>query len=142
MNTSVQTNLDEHEYYLPLLLTPYSFAKTANSPFYLQRYVDNGGCNWMGIAGEVLDLNRKPVPVGSYRAHVWGSGVDERVTVGSAPSYSPSGWEQFLFDSPIVRDYNVQLELPNGTAVSRVYRVQSRSSCEENLIRFDFVGQR
>ena len=93
----------------------------------------------MGIAGEVLDLNRNPVEKGSYRVHVWGSGIDNRLTVGTAPAYSPSGWEQFLFDSPVVRDYNVQLETNNGTAVSQVYSVQSRASCNQNLVRFDFV---
>lgn len=127
----------------PPTLTPtrseYIFTRSNTSPFYLQNFANSAGCNWMGIAGEVLNLERNPVPAGSYVVHVWGSGIDSRVTVGSAPDYSPSGWEQFLFDSPVVRDYNVQLETPSGTAVSQVYRVQSRSSCNENLVRFDFV---
>ena len=93
----------------------------------------------MGVAGEVLDLNRNPVEVGSYRIHVWGNGIDERVVAGSAPYYSPSGWEQFLFDSPVIRDYTVQLESVNGTAVSQAYRIQTRSSCNQNLVRVDFV---
>ncbi|MEJ2746579.1 MAG: hypothetical protein P8183_01475 [Anaerolineae bacterium] len=115
------------------------FTKSNSSPFYLQNFANNAGCDWMGIAGEVLDLNRNPVEKGSYRVHVWGSGIDNRLTVGTAPAYSPSGWEQFLFDSPVVRDYNVQLETNNGTAVSQVYSVQSRASCNQNLVRFDFV---
>ncbi len=115
------------------------FTKTDNSPFYLQNYANTAGCDWMGIAGEVLDINRNPVPAGSYVVHVWGSGIDARITVGTAPDYSPSGWEQFLFNSPVIRDYNVQLETASGTAVSQQYRVQSRASCNENLIRFDFV---
>jgi hypothetical protein len=61
------------------------------------------------------------------------------VAVGSAPVYGPSGWELFLFDSPTVRDYNVQLESPNGTVVSQVYRVQTRATCTENLLQIDFV---
>ena len=93
----------------------------------------------MGVAGEVLDLNRNPVPVGSYQVHVWGSGLDERVVVGGAPAYSPSGWEQFLFNSPVVRDYNVQLETPSGTAVSQVYSITTRASCSQNLVRLDFL---
>lgn len=93
----------------------------------------------MGVGGEVLDLFRNPVTAGSYKVHVWGSGIDERVTVGTAPDYSPSGWEQFLFNSPVVRDYNVQLETVNGTAVSQVYNFTSHASCNENLVRFDFV---
>ncbi|MCB8984191.1 MAG: hypothetical protein H6659_10215 [Ardenticatenaceae bacterium] len=117
----------------------YLFTKSNSSPFYLQNYANNAGCGWMGIAGEVLDLSRNPVAPGSYQVHVWGSGVDARLQVGSAPDYSPSGWEQFLFDSPVIRDYEVQLESSNGTAVSQAYRVQSRASCNQNLVRFDFV---
>lgn len=93
----------------------------------------------MGIAGVVLDVNRRPVPVGSYVVHVWDSGVDQRVTAGSAPAYGPSGWELFLFDSPVVRDYNVQMESTSGTAVSQIYRVQTRASCSENLLQIDFL---
>jgi hypothetical protein len=119
-------------------LSSFLFTKTDSSPFYLQNFANKAGCNWMGIAGEVLDLNRNPI-VGSHRVHVWGSGIDVRLTTGTAPAYSPSGWEQFLFDSPVIRDYNVQLETTNGTAVSQVYSVQSRASCNQNLVRFDFV---
>ncbi len=115
------------------------FTKSDRSPFYLPNFANNAGCQWMGVAGEVLDLLRNPVPVGSYRVHVWGSGIDERLTVGTAPDYSPSGWEQFLFNSPVVRDYNIQLETMNGTAVSQVYSFTTRASCNENLVRFDFV---
>ncbi|MCA9945368.1 MAG: hypothetical protein H6656_07270 [Ardenticatenaceae bacterium] len=117
----------------------YPFTKTDNSPFYLQNHANNAGCGWLGLAGEVLDLERNPVPVGSYRVHVWGSGIDERVIVGGAPDYGPSGWEQFVFDSPVMRDYNVQLESPNGTAVSQIYRVQTHTSCDENLLQINFV---
>ncbi len=117
----------------------YPFTKTAISPFYLENRANGAGCRWLGVAGVVLDINQRPVPVGSYVVHVWDGGIDQRVTVGSAPAYGQSGWEQFLFDSPVVRDYNVQLESPNGTVVSQVYRVQTRASCDENLLQIDFV---
>jgi hypothetical protein len=87
----------------------------------------------------VLDLNRNPVPPGQYRVHVWGNGMDQRPNVSGAPAYSPSGWEQYVANSPVVRDYNVQLETENGTAVSQVYTVQTRASCNQNLVRLDFV---
>lgn len=115
------------------------FTKSDISPFYLQNFANNAGCQWMGVAGEVLDLERRPVMAGSYRVHVWGSGIDERLTVGTARDYSPSGWEQFLLGFPEVRDYNIQLETPNGTPVSQVYSFTTRSSCNQNLVRFDFV---
>jgi hypothetical protein len=119
--------------------SPFPFTKSDSSPFYLQNFANNAGCSWLGIAGEVLDLNRNPVAKGSYQVHVWDSGINERVLVGDAPAYSPSGWEQFIFTSPVVRSYKVQLETPNGTPVSQVYTVTTRASCNENLLRFDFV---
>lgn len=119
--------------------SPFPFTKTDTSPFYLQNYANSAGCNWLGIAGEVLDLNRNPVPPGQYRVHVWGNGVEQRPNVSGAPAYSPSGWEQFVSNSPVVRDYNVQLETENGTAVSQVYTIQTRASCNQNLVRVDFV---
>ncbi len=117
----------------------FPFTKSDISPFYLRNFANNAGCNWLGIAGEVLDLSRNPVAAGSYKVHVWGSGIDARLIVGTAPAYSPSGWEQFVFDSPVIRDYNVQLESVNGTAVSEVYSLQTRASCNQNLLRIDFV---
>ncbi len=117
----------------------FPFTKTDNSPFYLQNHANNAGCGWLGLAGEVLDLTLNPVLIGSYRVHVWGSGIDERVIVGSAPDYGPSGWEQFVFDSHVIRDFNVQMESPNGTAVSQIYRVQTRTNCNENLLQINFV---
>jgi hypothetical protein len=119
--------------------SPYQFTKVPQAPFYLQNFANAAGCNWMGIAGLVYDTQGNPVPAGQYRVHVWGSGIDERPTVGDAPAYGPSGWEQFLFNAPTIRDYNVQLETVSGTAVSEAYSVQSRASCNQNLIQFDFV---
>jgi hypothetical protein len=119
--------------------SPFPFTKDLASPQYLQNYANNAGCDWMGIAGIVLDLNGNPVPNGEYRVHVWDSGIDERVVVGNAPAYGPSGYEQFLYNQPRFQEHNVQLETINGTAVSQVYRIQTRTSCNQNLIRFDLI---
>ncbi len=115
------------------------FTKDDVSPQYLQNFANAAGCNWMGIGGTVLDLNGNPVPTGEYQVHVWDSGIDVRAPVGGAPAYGPSGYEQFLFDAPRIQDNNVQLETVNGTAVSQVYRIQTRASCNQNLISFGFV---
>ena len=117
----------------------FPFTKDLVSPQYLQNFANSAGCNWLGLAGEVFDLDGNPVPQGAYRVHVWESGVDARVTVGDAPAYGPSGYEQFLFDAPRVQEHNVQLETANGTAVSQVFRIQTRASCNQNLIYFVFT---
>lgn len=122
--------------------SPFLFTKDNESPLYLRNTANNAGCSWLGIAGEVLDVVGNPVAPGSYFVHVWDSGIDARVSVGGAPSYGPSGWEQFVFDQPVVRSYNLQLESVNGTPVSQVYRVNTAASCEQNLVFFTFVQNR
>ncbi len=119
--------------------SPFPFTKDLTSPQYLQNFANNAGCNWMGVAGEVLDLDGNPVGPGQYVVHVWDSGIDQRVKVGDAPAYGPSGYEQFIFDAPRVQEHSIQLETSNGTAVSQVYRFQTRASCNQNLIWFIFV---
>jgi hypothetical protein len=118
--------------------SPFTFTKDDVSPQYLQNFANNAGCNWLGIGGEVIGLDNEPVPYGAYRVHIWDSGIDSRVTVGDAPAYGPSGYEQFLFDAPRVQEHNIQLETANGTAVSQIYRVQTRASCNQNLLFFVF----
>lgn len=124
--------------YLPLVAKPHPFAKDEFSPHYLQNFANNAGCNWLGIAGEVFGLDNEPVPYGEYRVHIWDSGIDARVTVGDAPAYGPSGYEQFLFDAPRLQEHNIQLETATGTAVSQAYRVRTRASCNQNLLYFVF----
>lgn len=118
---------------------PYPFTSSDTSPMYLQNFANPAGCNWLGIAGEVLDLQGNPVGAGQYRVHVWGSGVDERVDVGGAPAYGPSGYERSVHNTPAIRDYNIQLETTNGSPVSEAYPVRTRASCNQNLLIFNFV---
>lgn len=123
-------------------LSPFPFTKSPDSPIFLRNFANTAGCDWLGIAGEVLDTNGNPVPPNQLRVHITGSGIDERRPVGGSPAYGPSGWEQFVFDSPVIRSYNLQLETVNGTAVSQVYQVQTRASCNENLLYFIFQQNR
>lgn len=134
--------------FLPLLLKtlptptpgPYPFAKSETSPLYLQNF--NGlGCDWMGVAGEVLDSDGHAFPAGIYNIHVWGNWIDDRIVAGSNLAYGPSGWEVTLADAPVVRVYEIQMETLAGAPLSQVYEFSSRASCNQNLVIFNFVGQ-
>lgn len=122
--------------------SPFPFTKSPDSPIYLRNFANDAGCDWLGLGGEVLDTAGNPVAAGQYRVHVWDSGIDERLDTGSAGAYGASGWEQFVLDAPEIRSYNLQLETTTGTAVSQVYRVQTRASCNENLLYFIFIQNR
>ena len=118
------------------------FTKTSDSPIYLRNYANSAGCQWSGIAGEVLDVSGNPVATGLYRVHIWDGGVDVRLDTSSKRDYGPSGWEQFIFNKPVERSFNIQLETVSGTPVSEVYRVQSVDDCNRNLLYFIFIQNR
>ena len=87
-------------------------------------------------------LDGGPVSRGQYRVHLWESGLNVHAIVGDADvygAYGGTGYEHYLFDSPRVQTHNIQLETINGTPVSQVYRVQTRASCNSNLLVFHFV---
>jgi hypothetical protein len=128
--------------YLPIVNSPLplpQFVKSSDSPYYVQYYSGSGGCDWMGVAGEVLHRDGQPVAPDSYLVRITGGGIDAFVPVGSEPAYGPSGWQQFLFDSPVVRSYEIRLWRVDGAAASPLYSFESRAACDQNLVRFDFV---
>ncbi len=120
----------------------FPFTRTTDSPIYLRNYANSAGCDWAGIAGEVLDVSGNPVATGLYRIHIWDGGVDVRIDTSSKRDYGPSGWEQFILDRPVERFYNLQLETVNQTPVSEVYRVQTANDCNRNLLYFIFLQNR
>ena len=120
------------------------FTRSNDSPIYTQNYANAAGCDWLGIADGVSNVRGNPITGGQYQVHVWGCGVDVRVLAGSAPSYSTygAGYEVYLLDEPAIRTCNVQLETASGSAVSRVYTVQTGNACNTNLTLFNFVQNR
>ncbi len=121
--------------------SPFQFTKSLNSPRFEEQRFYNVNCNWMGFAGQVFDVDNRPI-TGSYRVHVWEDrpgGLNLRAVVGDAPIYGGAGWEQFVSESPLVWTYFLQLERGDGSPVSQVYQVTTRASCRENLILFDFL---
>ena len=123
--------------YLPVILQEYpsAFQPQVGAP----TYAAGEACGGTVMAGVVHDLSGQPVSADRFRVHVWGSGVDARVPVGSAPEVGPAGWEVTLSESLAAGRYSLQLELADGAVVSPIVRVESRAECNQNLIRFDFV---
>ena len=118
--------------------SPYPFTMDDNSPTYTENFANNAGCNWLGVAGQVFDLDGEPVPAGAYMV-----GILDPVTswsfTGSAPEYGPSGWEIYLWNEPIVATYQIQLFTPAGTPVSDIYTFVTVDSCDQNLVLINFV---
>ncbi len=117
----------------------YPFTMDKNSPIFTANYANNAGCNWLGVAGQVFDLEGNPVPAGAYMIWVTESGINYQTFTGGAPAYGPSGWEVFLNDRPRVATHRVQLFTPSGTPVSQVIEFSTWASCSQNLVLINFV---
>lgn len=69
---------------------PFTYEISYETPYY--------GCNWMGIAGVVQDIDGNALT--GYPIHVWGGGIDVVVNSGDKQMYGDSGWEQFINNQP------------------------------------------
>ena len=102
----------------------------------------NLGCNWVGVAGQVFDLQGRPV----MGVRVWLRGTYDTkrkdlysLTLESSP-YGPSGFEITLGDRPLnsTGQLSIQLLDQAGIPISdRVY-FDTFEDCQKNLILINF----
>lgn len=102
----------------------------------------NYGCDWVGVAGQVFDLQGRPV-VG---VRVWLRGTYENkrinfysLTMESSP-YGPSGFEFRLGDKPLntTGQLSIQLLDQAGIPISERIYFDTFEDCEKNLILINF----
>jgi hypothetical protein len=111
-------------------LHPYPFKLSEDGVTYT-RYFFSSECNWLGIAGEVVDQEGNPITGISVVLN--GGGLNNVVTTsGNAPDYAPSGWEHFLDSQPKVGDFTIQL-WHQGQPVSELVEVRTSKDCRRNL---------
>jgi len=109
---------------------PYPFRLSDEGVTYT-RYFFSSECNWLGIAGEVIDQEGNPIT--GISVVVNGGGLNNVVTTsGNAPDYAPSGWEHFLDSQPKAGDFTIQL-WHQGQPVSELVEVQTSQDCRRNL---------
>jgi hypothetical protein len=99
------------------------------------RYPFSSDCNWLGIAGEVVNLEGEPVT--GIPVVLNGGGLQNVVTTsGDRPDYAPSGWEHFL-DTRIKEGFfTIQLyRVVNNQSfpISEPVEVRTRADCRANL---------
>ena len=114
----------------------YPFALKDNEIIYRQ-YFFSSECDWLGIAGEVLDKEGNPIP--GLPVVLNGGGLQNIITYsGYAPDYGESGWEHFLDNKVKEGDFIVQLYNNQGQPVSDQIQVRTRADCRGNLIMVIF----
>lgn len=109
---------------------PWPF-KLSDEGVQFMRYPFSSQCDWLGIAGEVVDQEGEPIT--SIAVVLNGGGLQNVVTQsGQAPDYAPSGWEHFLDSAVKEGDFTIQL-WHQGQPVSEVVDVRTRRDCRANL---------
>jgi len=100
------------------------------------------GCGWAGVAGQVFDLQGRPVK--GIRVWLRGSLNGYQVdmlglTLDSSP-YGPSGFEFTLADSPVASSGKLYVQLLDqaGIPISDKVYFDTYADCEKNLILINF----
>jgi hypothetical protein len=110
----------------------YPFALQSNEIVYTQ-YFFSSECNWLGIAGQVVD--KKGHHIVGLPVVLNGGGFQNVVTYsGDAPAYGRSGWEHFIDDQVKEGDFTIQLYDNQGQPISDQVQVRTRADCRTNLI--------
>lgn len=102
----------------------------------------NYGCEWVGVAGQVFDLQGRPV-VG---VRVWLRGTYDgkrinlySLTMESSP-YGPSGFEFTLGEKPISTNGQLSIQLLDqaGIPISERIYFDTFEDCQQNLVLINF----
>lgn len=99
------------------------------------------GCHWLGMSGQVFDINNQPVE-GMVVAVTGKPGYAIPAALaysGLAPEYGPGGYEVFLGNENLGGEYKVQLFDYEGTPLSAEANVSVPPGCDSNLIIINFI---
>ena len=119
--------------------SPFQFTLQDGNPVYLKNFANTAGCNWLGIAGQVFDLNGNVML--NLIVHLEGGGLNVDTITGTRIEYGPGGYELYLGNTPIntADVYRIQLRTSVGQPLSDVYVVPTFADCNRNLILANFV---
>jgi hypothetical protein len=105
-------------------------------------YYPASGCNWFGVAGQVVDQNNTPI---LYLTVYLGGQVGSQVVgipalSATAPIYGPSGFEFVLGNKPVASTQTLWIQLLDQQQLpfsNRIY-LDTFDDCTKNLILVRF----
>jgi hypothetical protein len=120
------------------------FALQIGSPARIQNYIRvDDGCNWMGVGGQVFNLDGDPIL--ELTIHLVGeleglTPFDLFALTGSSTELGPGGFLFEISDHPITSQENMWIQLDNGAGkpLSEAIYLDTSESCTENLILVNF----
>lgn len=122
---------------------PYMLAQGSPVTLSSVAFYPDLGCNWSGVAGQVMDLNGAPVSTGiiiQLGGTLAGQVLDVTSLTGVAPQYGLAGYEIHLGDQPVASqgDLWVQLLDQAGEPLSEKVSFDTYGACDKNLIFVNF----
>jgi hypothetical protein len=141
--TEVQTQIP-----IPFPTTPENLLKVQHgSPVAISNFAHPElGCNWMGLAGQIIDIDNRPIKdmVVEVGGTMKGNPIFGLAVTGESSVYGPGGFEIQLGDEPISSDdtlWVVVYDLDGNQIISPAY-FSTYSDCERNLIILNFLKER
>jgi hypothetical protein len=99
-------------------------------------------CTWSGIAGQVFDLQGRPITGITVQVNgpVYGKDIQFLSITGSSQWYGMGGYEIFLTDKPTDTEGNYEIRLvdQNGRGLSPRFKFNTSSDCAKNLVVVNF----
>jgi hypothetical protein len=102
----------------------------------------DAACNWIGVGGEVFDLQGAPlvgitVQMGGVLA---GTRINLLSLTGTAVQYGPAGYEFALGENPVASEQSLWIQLLDqaGLPLSDKVFINTSDECQKNLILINF----
>lgn len=114
------------------------FALQEGSPVLTPNIANDLECEWLGVGGQVFDINGEPIQ--GLGVHLGGSlegtTIELDTLSGSAPSLGPAGYVFNLADEPIASDDSLWIQLNDtaGVTLSDQIFFDTSASCDENFV--------
>jgi len=118
----------------------------AGMPRYLPNlFHGDQSCNWMGVGGQVLDVQGAPVRdflVVEVTGRIAGLPVSELTAVGMAPAYGEAGFEITLAKQPLGSTGALRIRLYDASLnpLSEAYTFDTRPTCDASLVLINFTA--
>ncbi len=100
-------------------------------------------CDWMGVAGQVIDLRGAPLTnqLIKVTGTLEGQTIEVIAITGLATQYGPAGYEITLANKPIASTgtLTVQMFDQAGLPLSEPVVIDTYDTCDKNLILVNFV---